>query len=230
MEYKYYDYGIYNKTTKDKVSMSRKCIRSILGKYKTEELAISFSGGKDNIVMLYIILDELKKLNKSCPLLFMVNEKSQFKEMEEYISFILKKHNLYCLKYNNISIKEALNKLGSDRPSIKAIFMGTRFIDIQKYKTNKSSYFEYTDIDKKWPLYLRIRPIIYWSYEEIWSYILENNIKYCSLYDKGYTSIGNTENTLPNPKLQIFDPITGITKYQSAYMLKDEINERDGRI
>lgn len=35
-----------------------------------------------------------------------------------------------------------------------------------------------------------IRPIIDWSYEEVWEYIHTNNLVYCSLYDEGFKRLG----------------------------------------
>lgn len=35
-----------------------------------------------------------------------------------------------------------------------------------------------------------VRPIIDWSVEEVWEYIRQNNLPYCSLYDEGFTRLG----------------------------------------
>lgn len=35
-----------------------------------------------------------------------------------------------------------------------------------------------------------INPILEWSDKDVWDYIKENNLPYCSLYDKGYKRIG----------------------------------------
>lgn len=35
-----------------------------------------------------------------------------------------------------------------------------------------------------------VRPIVDWSEVEVWSYILENNIPYCELYDQGWDRLG----------------------------------------
>ena len=70
------------------------------------------------------------------------------------------------------------------------------------------------------------------------------NIPYCSLYDLGYTSLGGTNDTHPNPKLA-FDrgsdtsaeglqggigrAETEVTRYRPAYELIDDEEERLGR-
>jgi len=37
---------------------------------------------------------------------------------------------------------------------------------------------------------IMVRPIVDWSEVEVWSYILENEIPYCELYDKGFNRLG----------------------------------------
>ena len=47
----------------------------------------------------------------------------------------------------------------------------------------------------------KLNPLAYWSYDEVWSYIRENSVPYNTLYDKGYTSIGDEMTTsLPESK------------------------------
>ena len=41
----------------------------------------------------------------------------------------------------------------------------------------------------------KLNPLAYWSYDQVWSYIRDNNVPYNSLYDQGYTSIGDEMTT-----------------------------------
>jgi FAD synthetase len=52
-------------------------------------------------------------------------------------------------------------------------------------------------------------------------------IPYCELYDLGYTSLGGTNDTHPNPALKVEDG--GKTKYRPAYELTEDEEERLGR-
>jgi FAD synthetase len=71
-------------------------------------------------------------------------------------------------------------------------------------------------------------------------FIRHLNIPYCVLYDRGYTSLGGTDDTHPNPALassqasksEAVDTPTngsGTTKFRPAYELVDDYEERLGR-
>lgn len=62
-------------------------------------------------------------------------------------------------------------------------------------------------------------------------FIKHLEIPYCSLYDLGYTSLGGTTDTHPNPKLQVGTGIDqGVkAKFRPAYELTEDEEERLGR-
>ena len=49
-----------------------------------------------------------------------------------------------------------------------------------------------------WPAFMRVNPILEWSYSDVWNFLRVTQVEYCLLYDKGYTSIGNTADTSAN--------------------------------
>lgn len=73
---------------------------------------------------------------------------------------------------------------------------------------------------------MRVSPILDWNVANVWEYLLKNKVPYCSLYDRGYTSIGNKKNTRPNPYLENVD-VPGT--FQAAFNLLDDALERAGR-
>lgn len=78
--------------------------------------------------------------------------------------------------------------------------------------------------DNGWPDFLRVHPILHWSYHDIWNFLKKYHLPYCKLYDEGYTSLGDLESTQPNPNLVLPDG-----RYSPAWMLKDEKLERESR-
>lgn len=73
---------------------------------------------------------------------------------------------------------------------------------------------------------MRVNPIIDWDVANVWEYLIKKKVPYCSLYDRGYTSIGNVRNTRPNPSLERKnEPGT----YDPAYTFLNDSLERAGR-
>lgn len=77
-------------------------------------------------------------------------------------------------------IKDALKKLKNDHPELKAILMGTRKTDPG---CSKLKHFQWTD--RGWPRYVRVHLLRNWSYDDVWKFLRDLDIPYCSLYDKG---------------------------------------------
>ncbi|XP_077275645.1 FAD synthase-like [Temnothorax americanus] len=118
-------------------------------------------------------------------------------------------------------IQFALSTLLEEKHDLKAALMGTR-----KGDPGSENLQAFTPTDPNWPQLMRINPILHWSYNQVWAFLLKHNIPYCSLYDQGYTSIGNRNTTVQNPLLMdINNPLS----YLPAYTLTDKFAEREGR-
>lgn len=71
---------------------------------------------------------------------------------------------------------------------------------------------------------MRVNPILDWSYHDVWAFLRATAVPYCTLYDRGYTSIGAVHNTSPNQALLQDDG-----SYGPAHNLPDARLERAGR-
>jgi len=202
-----------------KLEHSLSIIKQALADYKLEGIALSFNGGKDCCVllhMLYLITEDYPF--SQLRILYFMHENS-FPEVDK---FVHKCNEIYKANITYIStpIKAALSELVNEY-GVGAIFMGTRSTDP---RSSTLKEFAPTDTQHGWPALMRVNPILTWNYEDVWKFIKAFNVPYCELYDKGYTSIGSTTDTIPNPALSTeagFDP---------AYKLLDGTKERAGRL
>lgn len=202
-------------------------IKKCLQDYQVSEIFLSFNGGKDCTVLLHATLKILRQLYgedsiKDLRVIY-IRTKSPFSELEKFITEAIEYYGLNLSIFTG-SMQDALAQILSKDSRLKACLMGTRRTDPFSENLN---HFQMTD--ENWPRIMRVSPVLNWNYQQIWSYLIENNVPYCSLYDQGYTSIGSTANTIPNPSLRYVDN-NNVEKYKPAYCLKEDNMERNGRV
>ena len=56
----------------------------------------------------------------------------------------------------------------------------------------------------------------------------KGGLRYCEMYDEGYTSLGGVGDTVRNPKLRCVDQ-DGRVRYRPAYEMTEDEEERAGR-
>ena len=110
----------------------------------------------------------------------------------------------------------------SPSPHPLAFVLGTR-----KNDPNAGSQGIYAPSSHYMPPFLRVNPILDWTYGHVWHFLRTFELPYCSLYDDGYTSLGTVKDTLPCPALK---KDGDGEEYWPAYMLRDWDLERAGRI
>ena len=112
-----------------------------------------------------------------------------------------------------------------DGRAVEAILVGTRRTDPHGG--------ELTDFDKTdhgWPDFMRVHPVLEWRYGDVWAFLRHLGVEFCGLYERGYTSLGGTRDTRPNPLLRIAEGNGGNGEmYKPAWRLEEEDQERAGR-
>ena len=196
-------------------------ITQAISKYDIENVAIAFNGGKDCTVLLHLLHIALHRLNLSNAKILAVCIETDrvFPEQETFIATTAELYKVCLLKITG-KIKDALFELQTSKPHIKAVLMGTRSTD-----PYSSSLLPFSPCDVGWPDHMRVNPILEWQYSDVWRFIRELSVPYCTLYDAGYTSLGNVHNTTPNPALLREDGVT----YAPAHLLESGELERAGR-
>ncbi|KAJ5894829.1 hypothetical protein N7495_006520 [Penicillium taxi] len=220
---------------------SLEVVATALQRYKISELSLSYNGGKDCLVLLILFLaglhpytnheqtekgtseseSELESESPVIPSIYALPP-DPFPAVEDFVLTSAEAYHLSITKYTTAPPTSTLRSSFEDylalHPGIKAIFVGTRRTDPHGAQL---THFDRTD--HGWPDFMRIHPVIDWQYTEIWSFIRHLGLTYCSLYDDGYTSLGGTSDTLPNPRLQKGEG------YLPAYELTHALEERLGR-
>uniref|UniRef100_T1PG80 FAD synthase n=1 Tax=Musca domestica TaxID=7370 RepID=T1PG80_MUSDO len=212
----------------DKVNSLVELLHEVFQLYKPNEVMLSFNGGKDCTVVLHL-LHNFYQANPCLqhiriPTLY-ITDPDAFEEVDEFVEECEKLFSIDVIRKPG-PIKKALEEICIERPHIKAVFMGCRRTDpyCENLKTMQPT-------DAGWPPLMRINPILDWRCRDVWQYLYVYKVPYCNLYQKGYTSIGNKKNTVPNPYLRVVDETTGaIVSYRPGHELIDNDDlERAGR-
>lgn len=61
---------------------------------------------------------------------------------------------------------------------------------IRRDQTTTRENAKMLEIDHKYEEIVKVNPLLNWKWEQVWTYIKENNVPYHPLIDKGYPSIG----------------------------------------
>ncbi|ESZ95211.1 hypothetical protein SBOR_4410 [Sclerotinia borealis F-4128] len=220
-------------------------IGECLDRYSLEEISFSYNGGKDCLVLLILLLAALANHQSSSsttpsttttttakppplplppklPSVYILSP-HPFPEVDTFVSSSSTHYHLSLSRYA-APMKQAFTQYLHDHPHTQAILVGTRRTDPHG---GDLTHFDMTD--GGWPRFMRVHPVIDWHYREIWGFIRHLQIPYCPLYDQGYTSLGGTTDTHPNPVLVADDGKGEVLKFRPAYELVEDQEERGKR-
>lgn len=228
------------KSTIAKANEALHVIEDAYRRYGQQGLAMSYNGGKDCLVLLVLLVTYLESLpvddRPRLTRAVYVAIKDPFQEVDDFVIESAKAYHLDVIKIQK-PMKEAFEDYLAQYPEIKAVLVGTRRNDPHG---SNLTFFDETDGD--WPRFMRVHPVINWEYAEVWDFLRALEIPYCTLYDRGYTSLGGKGDTLPNPSLSENvgaveleetaideDTEVEVIRYRPAWQLNDGAEERRGR-
>jgi len=218
------------------VDKSKEVIRDAFKQYKVDDMAITWTGGKDSGLVLWIIRQVCQEDNIKLPKVMTIDEFDVFQEIHDFMEKYAKEWNLdleWCrnddvikaaggelmatvkvadlnernqaeLKRINFEedsfpfeaesyagnhlMKTVMFNMYIERHNVKAIFQGLRR-DEQAART-EDDYFEKKEAAHLIPEHMRIKPILHFTERLLWETYQVYSIPYCSLYEKGYRSLG----------------------------------------
>lgn len=211
--------------TKNAVSLTKHyLLDDIFPRWNPLNGAISFSynGGKDCQVLLLLYLACLweffvvnarqsqyetqyhKFPMNELPTVF-IDSKETFPSLESFIEYTQRRYvlSLYESKKDKLDprvkqdMSDAFRRFLELFPETQAITIGVRHTDPfgEHLKPIQRT-------DSGWPDFYRLQPLLHWKLAHVWSFLLFSGEPICGLYGMGFTSIGDVDNTLPNPYLK----------------------------
>ncbi|TYZ57618.1 hypothetical protein PybrP1_007400 [[Pythium] brassicae (nom. inval.)] len=243
--------------TRARLLKALEVIQRAIDIFGLEGVCFSFNGGKDSTVVLHLLRlavaqralaadpkpatttstaevthlsDEqlerrVRELLGRVPVMYF-DSHDQFPEVRAFIERCVTECALSCHVYKCSFVEGVQDVL--DKLHVKGIYMGVRGGD-----PHTEDLEHYAPSTPGWPAFLRINPILRWTYADVWRFLRECGLDYCELYDHGYTSLGNIYDTVQNPALWQKESgeggEEGIGHYLPAYALHDGASERCGR-
>ena len=175
----------------DVVCSAVNVIQEAFDKYGIQPLAVSYNGGKDSDVCahlwrlsLFLYLaqrnrtDEYFSIVRKCYFIVFHNP-FDFEEITDHLQRISAAIGVHTA-HEHRSFKEGLTSL-IEQYHLEAIILGVRDTDPQGV-----GLIPFSPSTPDFPPFMRVLPLIHWTYGDVWSFIHSFSIPYCKLYNEGW--------------------------------------------
>lgn len=198
---------VYRWTLEQKEEESCRIIQEAFERFRSEEMATTFTGGKDSTVVLHLmrtVFDgqvPIPVLNIDTSVKFPEIYAFRDRLATEWGFRLIVARNDEALKTIRIAedpkeccfqLKASVLNRAIREHGWKAVFTAVRW-DEQEARANEVYFSPRTD-----PEHTRIQPILHFTEEDIWAYIEKYDVPRVSLYDQGYRSLGCMPCTKPS--------------------------------
>jgi len=191
-----------------KINQAKQIIQKAGKKWRPQQIAIAWTGGKDSTVVLHLVREVF---GGKIPFRVMFNDSTiEFPEIYEFVKQYQKEWNLDLLwlkhlpedlsayqKSSNVDEQMEIMRIAKINAlnfalkeyALKAFVVGIRK-DEHEARSNETFFSQRSS-------HTRVHPILNFTIDDIWSYIRMHNVPYVNLYDKGYKSLGEAPFTHP---------------------------------
>jgi phosphoadenosine phosphosulfate reductase len=218
------------------VELSKDVVRLAFDKFKPNEMGVTWTGGKDSGLTLWVIRQVCREKGIPIPMTMIIGEGDEFEEIGQFVEKMKKEWDVTLEVCRNEDVlRAASHMLGAivkvkdlnernqaelrridfahpefafeaesytgnhlmktvvfnqwlERNKIKAVFQGLRW-DEHPARFD-DPYFEYKEAAYLTPEHTRIKPILHFCEKDLWDTYAAFGLPYCSLYEKGYRSLG----------------------------------------
>jgi len=175
--------------------------------YNKNQIVVAWSGGKASTVVLHMVrkfipdvqvvfndtgveypetYEFIEKLSREWRLNRIITKwyKKSFWDCIKDYGFTFNQRHRPCCYY--LKLKPMMNAIRENK--WKCMFEGMQAIEA-RYRMFEASKSGECSFNKKLNI-VKVKPLLFWTDEDIWRYIRENQIPYNPLYDKGANRIG----------------------------------------
>lgn len=222
----------------EKIIRSKTVINEALDKFGNENICVSWTGGKDSTVMLWLYRQVCRQRSVLLPRCMFIDEGDLFDEIVSFVNSVWELWDIPLNRVKNHDVTSKVMKLGDmveveklnernrkelmrldfqensfpfepesyvcnhlmktvamnaflEENGIQAVSTGIRW-DEQNARSKETYFSPRNNSD---PKHTRIHPLLHFTERDIWEVTLSNRIPFCSLYEKGYRSLGIKSNT-----------------------------------